>query len=81
MNHHDVGRGRGGVASALARVTAEVTIAGITSDWLYPLRLQHEIAAHLATCPEVIEIESIAGHDGFLVEHDAVSSLISKALA
>lgn len=81
MNHHDVGRGRGGVASALARVTAEVTIAGITSDWLYPLRLQHEIASHLAMCPEVIEIESIAGHDGFLVEHDAVSALISKALA
>lgn len=81
MNHHDVGRGRGGVASALARVTAEVTIAGITSDWLYPLRLQHEIASHLAQVSEVIEVESIAGHDGFLVEHDAVSALISKALA
>ena len=81
MNHHDVGRGRGGVAAALARVTAEVTIAGITSDWLYPLRLQHEIASHLAQVSKVIEIESIAGHDGFLVEHDAVSALISKALA
>ena len=81
MNHHDVGRGRGGVATALARVTAEVTIAGITSDWLYPLRLQNEIASHLEQVSEVIEIESIAGHDGFLVEHDAVSALISKALA
>ena len=81
MNHHDVGRGRGGVATALARVTAAVTIAGITSDWLYPLRLQNEIASHLEQVSEVIEIESIAGHDGFLVEHDAVSALISKALA
>ena len=42
MNHHDVGRGRGGVAAALRRVTAEVTLAGVSSDRLYPLRLQHE---------------------------------------
>ena len=44
MNHHDVGRGRGGVGAALARVTADVTIAGISSDRLYPLRLQYELA-------------------------------------
>ena len=44
MNHHDVGRGRGGVAEALSRVQAQVTIAGITTDRLYPLRLQHELA-------------------------------------
>ena len=37
MNHHDVGRGRGGVARALGAVTAEVTVAGIASDRLYPL--------------------------------------------
>jgi homoserine O-acetyltransferase len=30
MNHHDVGRGRGGVAAALSRVEAEVTTA---SSW------------------------------------------------
>ena len=44
MNHHDVGRGRGGVARALAGVRAEVTVAGIDSDRLYPLRLQEELA-------------------------------------
>ena len=47
MNHHDVGRGRGGVAAALARITGDVTIAGISSDRLYPLRLQHELAARI----------------------------------
>jgi len=36
MNHHDVGRGRGGVAEALRGVRARVTVAGIASDRLYP---------------------------------------------
>ena len=47
MDHHDVGRGRGGGAAALASVTARVTVVGIDSDRLYPLRLQHELAALL----------------------------------
>ena len=51
MNHHDVGPGRGGVAAALARCRAEVTVAGITSDRLYPIGLQHELAALLPGRP------------------------------
>jgi homoserine O-acetyltransferase len=80
MNHHDVGRGRGGVATALRRITAEVTLAGITSDRLYPLRLQEELAAHIPRVAGLTAIESEAGHDGFLVEHEAVSALIDRAL-
>jgi homoserine O-acetyltransferase len=81
MNHHDVGRGRGGVAAALDRVAAEVTLAGISSDRLYPLRLQHELAALVPTAGEVEIIESIHGHDGFLIESDAVGKVIERALA
>jgi homoserine O-acetyltransferase len=81
MNHHDVGRGRGGTAAALARVTGEVTIAGISSDRLYPLRLQHELAELIPRNKGVEVIESIAGHDGFLTEHEAVASVIAGALA
>jgi len=80
MNHHDVGRGRGGVASALGRVTADVTLAGISSDRLYPLRLQHELAALVPTAGDVEVIESIHGHDGFLIESDAIGKVIERAL-
>ena len=80
MNHHDVGRGRGGVPAALRRISAEVTVAGITSDRLYPLRLQEELAAHIPNVTGLTAIESEAGHDGFLVEHEAVSALIRGAL-
>jgi homoserine O-acetyltransferase len=81
MNHHDVGRGRGGIAAALARVTAEVTVAGITSDRLYPLRLQHRLAELIPTAGDVTVIDSMVGHDGFLVETEAVGKLITRALA
>ena len=47
MNHHDIGRGRGGIAAALAEVTARVSVVGIDSDRLYPVELQHEIARML----------------------------------
>jgi homoserine O-acetyltransferase len=80
MNHHDVGRDRGGVASALARIVADVTIAGISSDRLYPLRLQREIAAALPRPVDVDVIHSVVGHDGFLVEQDALGKIIRRAL-
>lgn len=81
MNTYDIGRNRGGVAAALARITAPVVVGGIDSDRLYPLRLQAEIAALTPTCAELDVIESPYGHDGFLIEIDAVSALVGKALA
>jgi homoserine O-acetyltransferase len=81
MNHHDVGRGRGGIDAALARITGEVTIAGISSDRLYPLRLQHELAARIPRNSGVEVIQSISGHDGFLTETEAVGKVVGRALA
>jgi homoserine O-acetyltransferase len=80
MNHHDVGRGRGGVAAALARISAEVTVAGISSDRLYPLRLQHELVELIPRSSGVEVVESISGHDGFLVETESVGKVIARAL-
>lgn len=81
MNHHDVGRGRGGIAAALSRIQAEVTIAGISSDRLYPLRLQHELAQRIPRNSGVEVIQSISGHDGFLTESESVGKIITRALA
>jgi homoserine O-acetyltransferase len=81
MNHHDVGRGRGGVRAALARITGSVTLAGISSDRLYPLRLQEELAALIPGASDLTVIESLDGHDGFLTETEQVGAVIRKALA
>jgi homoserine O-acetyltransferase len=81
MDHHDVGRGRGGLAGALASVTARVTVAGIDSDRLYPLRLQDELSVLLPERPPVQVISSPAGHDGFLIEADQVAKVVFRAIA
>jgi len=81
MNHHDVGRGRGGIAAALAGIEADVTIAGIDSDRLYPLRLQYELAELVPGASDVAVLTSSHGHDGFLIESEQVGKLIAEALA
>ena len=81
MNHHDVGRGRGGIAPALARMQAKVTIAGMSSDRLYPIRLQQELGELIPSASAIIVVETISGHDGFLVEARAVGEIINRALA
>jgi homoserine O-acetyltransferase len=81
MDTHDVGRGRGGLASALGRVTAPVVVAGIDTDRLYPLRLQEQLDALLPTSEGLRVVSSPYGHDGFLVEVDAVGKLVTETLA
>ncbi|MFW3172124.1 homoserine O-acetyltransferase MetX [Geodermatophilus sp. CPCC 206100] len=79
MNTWDVGRGRGGTPAALARVTARAVVAGVDSDRLYPLALQHQVADALGVPLRVIP--SPYGHDGFLIELDAVGALVRELLA
>jgi homoserine O-acetyltransferase len=80
LSSHDVGRGRGGVRAALRRCKVPVIVGGITSDRLYPLRLQEELANLLPGCRGLNVVESIYGHDSFLVETEAVGTLIRKTL-
>jgi homoserine O-acetyltransferase len=80
MNHHDVGRGRGGIGDVLQTVKADVTLAGISTDRLYPLPQQEEIARHLPGRPPVSVVESVSGHDGFLLEIGQVGRIVRSAL-
>ena len=80
LSRHDVGRNRGGVRAALQGCTVPVVVGGITSDRLYPLRLQTELAELLPGCSGLNVVESEFGHDGFLVETDAVGALIRQTL-
>jgi homoserine O-acetyltransferase/O-succinyltransferase len=80
MNHHDVGRGRGGVAEALAGVRSPMTVIGIDSDRLYPLRLQREIADLVPSAAPLSVITSSVGHDGFLLEVDQIAKIVKSAL-
>ncbi|MEO8105871.1 MAG: homoserine O-acetyltransferase [Actinomycetes bacterium] len=80
MSTHDVGRGRGGVSTALASIRVPVVIGGIDSDRLYPLRMQEELAKLIPTAEQLDVITSPYGHDGFLLEMAAVSALVKRTL-
>jgi homoserine O-acetyltransferase len=80
MSSHDIGRGRGGVASALGRVTADLHVAAVDSDRLYPPRLSEEIVAQAPTARPLQLLESQYGHDGFLIETHQVGAVVREAL-
>jgi homoserine O-acetyltransferase len=80
MNSHDVGRGRGGVAAALQRITGRLVVAAVDSDRLYPPRLSGEIVAAVPAAAPVHSISSPYGHDGFLIEIGEVGTLVRAAL-
>ena len=80
MTLFDLGRGRGGVASALATIHAPLTVVGIDSDRLFPLRLQSELAELTPGADELHVLRSPYGHDGFLVEDDQVGAFIAHGL-
>lgn len=80
MNRHDVGRGRGGVAAALASTPVPCVVGGVDSDRLYPLRTQEELAELLPGCDGLEIVHSRDGHDGFLTEAAAVSKLLIETM-
>jgi homoserine O-acetyltransferase len=83
MNSHDVGRGRGGVESALSRVSATSLVVGIDSDRLFPVDGQQVIARslpHNIDGGTAVVLESDFGHDGFLIEGEAVGNQLQRLL-
>lgn len=81
LSGYDVGRDRGGVAAALRGCPVPAVVAGITSDRLYPLRLQAELAELLPGCAQLEVIDATTGHDAFLLEAEPVGELIRSTLA
>ena len=75
MDSHHLGRGRGGVPAALARIEARTLVLGITSDVLFPLSEQRELAAHIPGATYA-ELDSRFGHDGFLLETTAITHFL-----
>jgi len=76
LDSHNVGRGRGGIEKALACIKAKTLVLGITLDFLYGTHEQISLAQQI---PGAVfsEIDSLYGHDGFLVESEKVTKTIN----
>lgn len=79
MDLHDLGRGRGGMAAAIKRISAPVLSMGITSDILYPERQSRELADlvdQAGGSAHYRQIDSPHGHDAFLIDIDQVAAAL-----
>jgi len=76
----DLAEHGGSIKSGFARTKLErALVIGVTTDILFPLRQQQEVAQGLqAVCPDttLVELDCIRGHDSFLVEMDAFRPVI-----
>ena len=79
MDTHDIGRDRGGVDKALNSIRIPCCIIGINSDILYPIHEQEKLHQNIPNSKLVV-VDSVDGHDGFLLEQDQVGGAIASFL-
>ncbi len=79
MDTHNVGRERGSAKEALKKITAKTVVIGISSDILFPLVEQEQLSQDI-TNAQFQAIYSLYGHDGFLLEYEKLTEIISNFL-
>jgi homoserine O-acetyltransferase/O-succinyltransferase len=77
MDSHDVGRNRGGMDDALSQILAKTVVLAITSDILFPPSESVFVSGRIKNAVYE-EIDSLYGHDGFLIEGEKISRALSK---
>lgn len=85
MDLFDLGDHGGSVPAALAKIKARrALVIGVETDFLFPLPQQKEIADGLAAAGMDVTfagLDSLQGHDAFLVDMDNFRPLIGQFLA
>jgi len=71
MDSHDVTRGRGSLKGVLGSIRQPALVIGISSDVLYPVEEQRELAEGMANA-ELLILDVPYGHDSFLIERETL---------
>lgn len=77
MDSHNVGRERRGVEKALSLIKARTLVIGIKSDVLFPIEEQEYLFRHIPKSA-FAELDSFYGHDGFLIETEALTNIFKS---
>ena len=75
MDSQNVGRGRDGIEKALKRIKARSLFLGIDNDILFPV-VEQKMLTDTVENSWYDEIDSIYGHDGFLLEFEKLTIAI-----
>ena len=76
MHTHDLARGRGEYPDVLASIGQSALVVSVSTDTLYPPEEQALLASHLPNA-RYETLECSHGHDGFLIETEALGALIA----
>ncbi|OFZ01537.1 MAG: homoserine O-acetyltransferase [Bacteroidetes bacterium RIFCSPLOWO2_12_FULL_31_6] len=77
MDSHNVGRQRGGVKDALGLIKANTLVVAINSDVLFPISESITLNENIKNS-ELEIINSLYGHDGFLIETAQLKTLFEN---
>jgi homoserine O-acetyltransferase len=77
MDSHNIARNRGKIEDVLKSIKTKSLIIGITTDMLCPVTEQKFMAQHIPNS-KFVQIDSLYGHDGFLIEGKLISEAIAK---
>jgi homoserine O-acetyltransferase len=78
MDSHNVTRNRGeAIEAVLKTIKTKTLVIGITSDLLFPVTEQQFLTNHLGNAT-YNEIDSLYGHDGFLIETKKIAQSIQN---
>lgn len=77
MDTHNVGRSRESAETALQKIKAKTLVIGINSDILFPVNEQQFIAKNIKES-SFKAIDSLYGHDGFLLEFQKLEELLKN---
>lgn len=77
MHTHDLSRGRGDYLEVLRSLRQPALVVSVSTDSLYPPEEQQVLAEHLPAASYEV-LESDHGHDGFLIETEALGEKIAR---
>jgi homoserine O-acetyltransferase len=79
MDYFDLTARYGSLEQALGRTEARFLVASYKTDWLFPSSQSREIVAALVKARRhvtYLELDSVFGHDSFLIEVDQLAELV-----
>ena len=78
---HDVGRGRGGIDSALGVYTGAAHVIAVDSDRLYLVSDAQRLSEALPQAGDATVLRTPIGHDSFLIDSPELSHAVAGVLA
>ncbi len=83
MDLFDLGEGAPSYEEGIARIRARALLIGVSTDLLFPVHQQEEVARVLRDAGRdcrFVRLESVYGHDAFLIETERFGSLMRSFL-